>query len=145
MSAVQSGGGSEGVRRIVAMPLESFESAAREVSSAARKFTSERCFWRGTMNKSELIERLSQRCEMGTVQAEDVVKLMIDRMRQALLTGKRIEIRGFGSFMVKEYGSYQGRNPKTSDNIWVKEKKLPVFKAGKELRERLNAGVAGDE
>ena len=91
------------------------------------------------MNKSELIEKLSQRCELGQVQAEDVVKLIIDRMRNALISGKRIEIRGFGSFGVKDYASYWGRNPKTGEKIWVESKKLPAFKVGKELRERLNS------
>lgn len=90
------------------------------------------------MNKSELIEKLAAKCELGQMQAEDVVKLMIDRMRDALSAGKRIEIRGFGSFVVKDYESYWGRNPKTGEKIWVESKKLPGFKVGKELRERLN-------
>ena len=94
------------------------------------------------MNKSELIERLAQRTELGHLQAEDIVKLVIDQMRQALVVGKRIEIRGFGSFVVKDYDSYWGRNPKTGEKIWVESKKLPAFKVGKELRERLNAAAA---
>mgnify|MGYP002388447452 CR=1 FL=1 len=59
--------------------------------------------------------------------------------------GQRIEIRGFGSFVVKDYESYWGRNPKTGEKIFVAPKKLPAFKVGKELRERLNGGVAGDD
>lgn len=94
------------------------------------------------MNKSELIERLAQRTELGHLQAEDIVTLIIDQMRNALVSGKRIEIRGFGSFVVKEYNSYWGRNPKTGDKIWVEKKKLPAFKVGKELRERLNTPEA---
>ncbi len=90
------------------------------------------------MNKSELIEKLAEKCEMGHLQAEDVVKLIIDQMRVALVSGKRIEIRGFGSFVVKDYESYWGRNPKTGEQIWVSPKKMPAFKVGKELRERLN-------
>lgn len=90
------------------------------------------------MNKSELIERISQRCELGQTQAEEVVNLIMDQMRQALAHGRRIEIRGFGSFVVKSYGSYWGRNPKTGEKTWVKAKRLPHFKVGKELRERLN-------
>lgn len=90
------------------------------------------------MNKSELIERLAQRTELGHLQAEDVVNLMFDQMRQALANGRRIEIRGFGSFVVKDYESYWGRNPKTGEKIWVSPKRLPAFKVGKELRERLN-------
>jgi len=94
------------------------------------------------MNKSELIERLAQRSDMGSLQAEDIVKLIIDQMRGALVGGKRIEIRGFGSFVVKDYESYWGRNPKTGEKIWVGSKKLPAFKVGKELRERLNTGAS---
>jgi integration host factor subunit beta len=90
------------------------------------------------MNKSELIEKLALKSELGHLQAEELVTLIIDKMREALATGKRIEIRGFGSFTVKEYESYWGRNPKTGDKIWVSPKKLPAFKVGKELRERLN-------
>ena len=90
------------------------------------------------MNKSELIEKLSQKTDLGQLQTEDVVNLIIDQMRHALTDGKRIEIRGFGSFVVKEYDSYWGRNPKTGEKIWVQSKRLPAFKVGKELRERLN-------
>lgn len=91
------------------------------------------------MNKSELIERLAQKSNLGQLQAEDIVNLIIDQMRLALTGGKRIEIRGFGSFMVKDYDSYWGRNPKTGEKIWVGSKRLPAFKVGKELRERLNS------
>ncbi len=96
------------------------------------------------MNKSELIERLAQRIELGSIQAEEIVRLIIDQMRNALTSGKRIEIRGFGSFVVKDYQSYWGRNPKTGDKIWVESKKLPAFKVGKELRERLNEASAAN-
>ncbi len=94
------------------------------------------------MNKSELIERLSQKTELGLTQAEDVMNLIMDHMRQALADGRRIEIRGFGSFVVKEYKPYTGRNPKTGDKISVSGKRLPHFKIGKELRERLNSNGA---
>jgi len=90
------------------------------------------------MNKSELIERMAQKIELGSVQAEEIVRLIIEQMRNALAAGKRIEIRGFGSFVVKDYESYWGRNPKTGEKIKVESKKLPAFKVGKELRERLN-------
>ncbi len=94
------------------------------------------------MNKSELIEQLAQRNGLGHTQAEDIVTLIFDKMQDTLSTGKRIEIRGFGSFTVKDYQSYWGRNPKTGDKIWVAPKRLPAFKLGKELKERLNEGVA---
>jgi integration host factor subunit beta len=90
------------------------------------------------MNKSELIERLAEKSGLGQVQAEDVVNLIVEQMRSSLTSGKRIEIRGFGSFVVKDYESYWGRNPKTGEKIWVGAKRLPAFKVGKELRERLN-------
>ena len=93
------------------------------------------------MNKSELIEKLCQKCELGQLQAEDIVTLVIDQMRHSLSNGRRIEIRGFGSFVVKDYQSYWGRNPKTGEKIWVAPKRLPAFKVGKELRERLNNEV----
>jgi integration host factor subunit beta len=93
------------------------------------------------MNKSELIEKLAARCELGSIQAEDIVNLMFDQMRTALATGRRIEIRGFGSFTVKDYEGYWGRNPKTGEKIRVAPKRLPSFKLGKELRERLNGGA----
>lgn len=91
------------------------------------------------MNKSELIERLAQKTGLGQLQAEDVVNLIMDKMRDSLAKGRRIEIRGFGSFVVKDYESYWGRNPKTGEKIWVSPKRLPAFKVGKELRERLNS------
>ncbi|MCL4140625.1 UNVERIFIED_CONTAM: hypothetical protein GTU68_041729 [Idotea baltica] len=90
------------------------------------------------MNKSELVEQLAERSKMGNLQAEEVVNLIFDQMKKALSGGKRIEIRGFGSFTVKDYESYWGRNPKTGEKIWVAPKRLPTFKVGKELRERLN-------
>lgn len=89
------------------------------------------------MNKSELIELLAQRNGLGQQQSEEVVNLILNQMRGALSGGRRIEIRGFGSFVVKDYGSYWGRNPKTGEKIWVNPKRLPAFKVGKELKERL--------
>lgn len=95
------------------------------------------------MNKSELIERLAEKTDIGLLQAETVVNIVVDQMRSSLTSGDRIEIRGFGSFVVKDYDSYWGRNPKTGEKIWVGAKRLPAFKVGKELRERLN-GVGDD-
>jgi integration host factor subunit beta len=96
------------------------------------------------MNKSELVERFAEKTQLGQVQAEELVNLIVDKMRAALVRGDRIEIRGFGSFVVKDYGSYWGRNPKTGDKIWVEGKKLPAFKVGKELRERLNGSESAE-
>lgn len=90
------------------------------------------------MNKSELIEVVADRGRMTKKKAEDVVNLIFDSMVDAMKEGDRIEIRGFGSFVVKEYGSYTGRNPRTGESIKVSPKKLPFFKVGKELKERVD-------
>jgi integration host factor subunit beta len=89
------------------------------------------------MTRSDLIETLAQEKNITAKRAEQVVGEIFDAMSDALMNDDRIEIRGFGSFMVKEYGSYKGRNPKTGEIIEVKPKKLPFFKVGKELRERV--------
>lgn len=89
------------------------------------------------MNKSELIEALALTNNLSYKKAEEVINTIFDSMTNALLTGERIEIRGFGSFVIKDYEAYVGRNPKTGDTIDVKPKKLPFFKVGKELKERV--------
>ncbi len=91
------------------------------------------------MNKSELVETLSIKNNLTYKKAEQIVNLIFDAMSQALIDNDRIEIRGFGSFMVKDYKAYMGRNPKTGEIIQVGEKKLPFFKVGKELRERVDS------
>ncbi|RMD84649.1 MAG: integration host factor subunit beta [Candidatus Dadabacteria bacterium] len=90
------------------------------------------------MNKSELIERLAERSQISHHQAEEIVSLIINKMRDTMAQGGRIEIRGFGSFVVKHYDAYQGRNPKTGETIAVAPKRLPFFKVGKELKERVD-------
>lgn len=90
------------------------------------------------MNKSELIETMSQELNLPQRDANAILATILDAMTNALANGDSIEIRGFGSFMVKEYGTYYGRNPKTGEKIKVKPKKLPFFKVGKELKERVN-------
>ena len=94
------------------------------------------------MNKSELIEQLAVKVDITKKRAELVVNLIFDSMTEALAAGDRIEIRGFGSFVNKHYGSYSGRNPRTGDIINVPEKRLPFFKVGKELRERVDMSKA---
>ena len=91
------------------------------------------------MNKSELIEAVAAKTDMTKKKAEDVVNLIFDSMVDAMKRGERIEIRGLGSFVVKEYGAYVGRNPRTGESIQVKPKKLPFFKVGKELREEVDS------
>lgn len=92
------------------------------------------------MTKSELIDQLAQKANGVTYKvAEVVVNTIFQSMKDALMKGERIEIRGFGSIKVKDYPSYMGRNPKTGESIFVPAKKLPFFKVGKELRERVDS------
>jgi integration host factor subunit beta len=95
--------------------------------------------WEGLMNKSELIELISEKAHITKKQSEDVINLIFDSMTQTLAEGKRIEIRGLGSFVNRSYGAYKGRNPRTNQSIEVKPKKLPFFKVGKELKERVDS------
>jgi len=90
------------------------------------------------MNKSELIEALSKKENLTEKKAMDIVNLVFDGFTDELKKGGRIEIRGFGSFVVRSYDSYTGRNPKTGNNISVAPKRLPFFKVGKELKEKIN-------
>ena len=90
------------------------------------------------MTKSELIERVAQESGLTKGRAEMVVNTIFDSMTTALIAGDGIEIRGFGSFTVRQYKSYEGRNPRTGDVVHVAPKRLPFFKVGKELRERVN-------
>lgn len=90
------------------------------------------------MNKSELIAALSQKENLTENQAADMVNLIFMGFVETLKTDSRIEIRGLGCFTVRNYGPYTGRNPKTGEKTKVKEKKLPFFKAGKDLKNRVN-------
>ena len=90
------------------------------------------------MNKSDLVEALSEGEDLPKTKAEEVVNLFFGEMTNALVAGDRVEIRGLGSFKVKSYDGYKGRNPRTGRQIKVKAKNLPVFKCGKELKERVD-------
>ena len=90
------------------------------------------------MNKSELVDALAGEKNLTYKKAEEIVNIIFDSMASTLSSGGRIEIRGFGSFVVKDYKAYMGRNPKTGEVIKVNPKKLPFFKVGKELREKVN-------
>ncbi len=91
------------------------------------------------MNKAELIQELVKHNSNITQKvAKIVVNTIFEEMKQALVKGDRIEIRGFGSFAIREYEGYNGRNPKTGETVKVAPKRLPFFKVGKELRDRLN-------
>ena len=95
------------------------------------------------MTKSELIEAISLRENLTDKNASDIVNMIFDGFTESLKKGGRIEIRGFGSFTVRKYKAYRGRNPKTGDGIQVKPKKLPFFKVGKELKARVDRWVGG--
>ncbi len=90
------------------------------------------------MNKSGLVEALSKGEDLTRTKAEEIVNLVFSEMTNALVAGERVEIRGLGSFKAKSYDGYKGRNPKTGKQIKVKPKKLPFFKCGKELKERVD-------
>ncbi|MBU1140214.1 MAG: integration host factor subunit beta [Proteobacteria bacterium] len=90
------------------------------------------------MNKSELVEALSRDIDIPHREAAAITNTIIETMTEALAQGDSIEIRGFGSFVIKDYGTYEGRNPKTGEKIKVRPKKLPFFKVGKDLREQVN-------
>lgn len=90
------------------------------------------------MTKSKLVEIIAKDVRLARTKAEELVTCVFDVMEESLVKGQRIEIRGFGSFEIRSYDAYQGRNPRTGRPVSVKPKKLPFFKAGKELRERIN-------
>jgi integration host factor subunit beta len=90
------------------------------------------------MNKSELIKTLSEQKGLHVDDSAEIVGAFVDSIKEALIRGDRVEIRGFGSFKIKEYRGYVGRNPKTGSVVDVTPKKLPFFRPGKELKEYLN-------
>ena len=90
------------------------------------------------MTKSDLISALMEKENLTHKDAEAVVKLVFSGFAEALLNGDRIEIRGFGSLEMRNYAPYSGRNPKSGLKIEVKPKRLPFFKVGKELKDRIN-------
>ncbi len=91
------------------------------------------------MNKSELINIIAQKANLSKRNSDQFVNLMVDAMISGMSNEERIEIRGFGSFVIRKYPAYKGRNPKTGEIITVKEKRLPFFKAGKDLIMRVNS------
>jgi integration host factor subunit beta len=90
------------------------------------------------MNKLELVKTLRDECRISKKEAATIVDLFFDKISTALAEGDRVEIRGLCSFFVKEYKSYQGRNPMTGETVQVAAKKLPFFKCGMELRKRVD-------
>ncbi|MEK6608555.1 MAG: HU family DNA-binding protein [Myxococcota bacterium] len=94
------------------------------------------------MTKSELIDAVAEKLRIPRGRAELIVDCVFQWMEDALKRGERIEIRGLGSFEVRSYKAYEGRNPRTGQPVAVKPKRLPFFKVGKELKERVDAGRA---
>jgi integration host factor subunit beta len=90
------------------------------------------------MTKSDLISALCSEFDITKQEATSIVRIFFDEVSNALANDERVEIRGLCSFYVKKYEAYTGRNPKTGTDIKVEPKKLPFFKCGKELKERVN-------
>ena len=90
------------------------------------------------MNKADLAQTLCTTTDISKVEATKIVSMFFDQMAVALEKGDRVEIRGLCSFYVKEYEGYTGRNPKTGETVEIAPKKLPFFKCGKGLRERVD-------
>jgi integration host factor subunit beta len=90
------------------------------------------------MTKSDLIERVAELNKVSKGRAEALVNGIFDCLEEALRRDERVEIRGLGSFETRRYGAYKGRNPRTGASVAVRPKRLPFFKAGKELKDLIN-------
>ena len=90
------------------------------------------------MNKLELINTMRNECQISKKEAATIVDLFFNEMANALAKGDRVEIRGLCSFYVKRYKAYAGRNPRNGESVKVAPKKLPFFKSGMELRNRVD-------
>ena len=90
------------------------------------------------MTKSDLKEALSEEMNMPLATASSIIDTILDAMSNTLVAGENVELRGFGSFTIRHYDSYTGRNPKTGKKVKIQPKKLPFFKVGKELCKKVN-------
>ena len=90
------------------------------------------------MNKTDLLQALKDSNHLSKSEAAAVINLFFDKMADALAQGDRVEIRGLCSFFVKKYDEYIGRNPKTGELVKIAPKKLPFFKVGKDLKDRVD-------
>ena len=95
------------------------------------------------MNKSELIGAISEKANLATSKSGEVMDLFFESIASTLTGGGRVEIRGFGAFSVKAYPGYLGRNPKTAEQIVVRQKRLPVWRTGLDLKKRVNSTPSG--
>lgn len=94
------------------------------------------------MTKAELVEDVARAAELTKKDAERLVEIVFESIIETLNQGEKIELRGFGSFRVRERGARRGRNPKTGDPVDIPAKRVPYFKPGKEMKELINEEVA---
>ena len=97
------------------------------------------------MTKAELVEDVARAAELTKKDAERLVEIVFESIIETLNHGEKIELRGFGSFRVRERGARRGRNPKTGDPVDIPAKRVPYFKPGKELKELINEDGDGAE
>jgi integration host factor subunit beta len=90
------------------------------------------------MTKAELVERVAEKINLTKKQTETIVNILLNSITEALSNGDKVELRGFGSFRIRERNPREGRNPKTGETVSIPAKKVPFFKAGKELREMVD-------
>jgi len=90
------------------------------------------------LNKFELIHKLKDKCCLTKEEASEIVEIFFDEMTKAFVKGERVEIRGLYSFHIKDYNPYTGRNPRTGETVQISAKKMPFFKCGKNLKERVD-------
>ena len=91
------------------------------------------------MTKADLIDDVARNSSLSKKDAEVIVQTVLDSIVDSLKTGKKVELRGFGSFRLRDRASREGRNPKTGEKVFVPAKKVPYFKPGKELKELINS------
>jgi integration host factor subunit beta len=91
------------------------------------------------MTKAELVERVAEKIDLTKKQTEAIVNILLSSITEALGKGDKVELRGFGSFRIRERNPREGRNPKTGETVSIPAKKVPFFKAGKELREMVDS------
>jgi len=96
----------------------------------------------GVMTKAELVDEVASVVQLTKKQAETIVNIVFDSIVESLRSGQKIELRGFGSFRLRNRKSRTGRNPKTGEKVEVPSKKIPYFKPGKELKELINRAIA---
>src|SRR6059058_6279425 len=98
----------------------------------------------GVMTKAELVDEVARVVQLTKKQAETIVNIVFDSIVESLRSGQKIELRGFGSFRLRNRKSRTGRNPKTGEKVEVPSKKIPYFKPGKELKELINKAMGGE-